>query len=274
MTTKITPSVLANTAVSAGSYGSATEMSVVTIDAQGRITAASAAAASLSTTQITSGTFADARLPDKVTATSAGSATQVSRFTVDAKGRITSANSVAIAIPKSQITDFPTLVTSATTDTTSANNITSGTLPDARLSSTGVSAASYGRTSYAISLTVDAKGRLTSVNSGPASVPRFTIDAAGRITRANNIAIGISAGAVTGLSGVATSGSYVDLSNKPTILSRVETLEAAYPVGTIYLNASNPETPNTLLGIGTWQAVSNSNFTPSISPLYVWKRTS
>jgi hypothetical protein len=322
MTTKITPSVLANTAVSAGSYGSATEMSVVTIDAQGRITAASAAAASLSTTQITSGTFADARLPDKVTATSAGSATQVSRFTVDAKGRITSANSVAIAIPKSQITDFPTLVTSATTDTTSATNITSGTLPDARLSSTGVSAASYGRTSYAISLTVDAKGRLTSVNSGPiaitsaavsglspsattdttdagnistgtlsasrlpasgvvaqsyggqASVPRFTIDAAGRITRANNIAIGISAGAVTGLSGVATSGSYFDLSNKPTILSRVETLEAAYPVGTIYLNTSNPETPNTLLGIGTWQAVSNSNFTPSISPLYVWKRTS
>ena len=115
MTTKITPSVLANTAVSAGSYGSATEMSVVTIDAQGRITAASVAAASLNTSQITSGTLADARLPDKVTATSAGSATQVSRFTVDAKGRITSANSVAIAIPKSQITDFPTLVSSATT---------------------------------------------------------------------------------------------------------------------------------------------------------------
>lgn len=322
MTTKITPSVLANTAVTAGTYGSASEMPVVTVDAQGRITGASAIAAGLNTSQLTSGTIADARLPEKITSVSVGSVTQVPRFTVDTKGRITSANSIAIAIPSSQITNWPTFVASATTDTTNADNITSGTLPDARLSATGVTATSVGGPNYSVKFTVDAKGRISSANSvaisinsdavvglsasattdttnagnistgtlskdrlpdsgvipvsygNQSSVPRFTIDVSGRITRANNVAIGISAGAVAGLSGVATSGSYNDLSDKPDIPTTLSTLEVVYPIGTIYMNVSNSADPDTLLGIGTWEAVANSNFTPSISPLYMWKRIS
>ena len=59
-----------------------------------------------------------------------GSATQVGTFTVDAKGRLTAASNTAIAISSSAVSG---LAASATTDTTNATNITSGTLPNARL---------------------------------------------------------------------------------------------------------------------------------------------
>jgi hypothetical protein len=54
MTTKITPSVLANTAVTKGTYGGSSQIPVITIDKQGRITSAANTSA-LSTLNGTSG---------------------------------------------------------------------------------------------------------------------------------------------------------------------------------------------------------------------------
>lgn len=322
MTTKITPSVLANTAVTAGTYGTASQIPAVTVDAQGRVTAASQAAVAIDTSQLVAGTIADARLPDKVTAVSVGSASFAPRFTVDAKGRVTSANSIQIQIATSQITGYPTFSPSATTDTTIADNISSGTLAAARLPTTAVTTGTYGAsngTAYT-RYVVDQYGRITSSANVAIQIPytqvtglsasattdttdasnissgtlptarlalsgvtassfgsqsysaRFTVDARGRVTSANSIAIAISASQVSGLASVATSGSYFDLRDKPTIPTVINTLSAGYPIGSIYMNGLDSTNPETLLGFGTWSSVAHT-LPMDVDPLYVWMRT-
>lgn len=126
---------ISDTTVTAGSYGSATAVPTFTVDAQGRLTAAATAAISTSFTLsdnqgipntntfnnggtltfaggtgLTS-TIGDDSVTFDITNTgvldgSYGSATQVSKFTVNEQGQLTSAENVTISIPHGSVSDW------------------------------------------------------------------------------------------------------------------------------------------------------------------------
>ena len=135
MTTKITPSVLSNTTVTPGTYGSTTTIPTVTVDAQGRITSASGVTPSIATSQLT-GTITNTQLAGSITT-----------------DKITG------------------LATSATTDTTNAANITSGILPAARLPTGVITAGSTGGVNAIPVVTVDTTGRVTGLTTVTPSIP-------------------------------------------------------------------------------------------------------
>ena len=109
---------LDNTAVTAASYGSSSSVATFTVDAQGRLTAASDATIDITASQVNDfNTAVDTEIDSYITggtgitvtsgsidldntaviADTYGSATQIPQFTVDGQGRITSASNVSIS---------------------------------------------------------------------------------------------------------------------------------------------------------------------------------
>ena len=96
---------LANTTYTlTGGLAAANTISSLTVDAYGRVTAATGTAIAIDTAQITSGTIADARLPTKGTAGTYANASHVPVITTDAYGRVTAVTNTSIAIDTSQVT--------------------------------------------------------------------------------------------------------------------------------------------------------------------------
>jgi hypothetical protein len=166
---------LANSGVTAGTYGSSTSVPVVTVDAKGRVTGVTTSAISGSLTFTgdvtgTGSTGASTALTLAASGVTAGSYTY-SNITVDAKGRVTAASSGAAPVTTS-ITATSPIVTSGATGSitlTHANSgVTAGTYNNVTVNALG-HVTSGSNTSYLTSYTetdtlatVTARGATTS----------------------------------------------------------------------------------------------------------------
>ena len=170
MTTKVTASVLANTAVAAGTYGGASQQAVVTVDAQGRLTYAANATPSIANSQITGVMTASQLAATAVTTGTYGGAGatptlnhSIPVITVDQQGRLTSAANVTIT---------NTAVYGNTNQITA--NTATGTVA-LGLASTAVTPATYGGASVIPVVTIDQQGRATFAANATPSIANSQI---------------------------------------------------------------------------------------------------
>ena len=176
MTTKVTGSILANTAVTAGRYGGANTVGTFTVDAQGRLidsgnTTIAITSSNLDATGVTAATY--------------GSSSNIPQIIVDSKGRITSAANVSIT-QTAIYANTGQLVANASTGVVQIGLATSGANPG-----------SYGSGTTTPVIQVDALGRITSVSSvlitggsagtGSTTYNRITVTATAGQTLFSNI---------------------------------------------------------------------------------------
>ena len=195
---------LANTAVTAGSYGNASTVSTFTVDAQGRLTAAGNSSISVASTAVTD--FTEAAQDAFGSLVSAGSQSGITVTYDDANAKVnfSVANQSFTAAADSgtgqTITAGDTFTVSGGTGLTSVATSDTVTL---NLDNTAVTAGSYGNAATVPNYTVDAQGRLTAASNTAISILASQVSdlSSNTVTSltgtANQIAVSASAGAIT-----------------------------------------------------------------------------
>ena len=177
------------TGVSSGTYGSSTQVPILTVNAKGQVTNATTSAISIPTQGLTSVGILSASLtvtnsprttngnitvetgPTGVTTGVYGSNSSIPQITIGADGRITSAVNLSVGTPGSGIGTVTSVGLTSSTLSVSVQPITSSGFLNVNLSTTGVIAGTYG----------------SSVN-----IPVFTVNSFGQITSATTSVINVS----------------------------------------------------------------------------------
>lgn len=135
-----------------------------------------------------------------VTAATYGSTSQALTLGVNAQGQITSASAAAIAVTSGQVSG---LAASATTDTTNASNITSGTLPTGRMNGsytgiTGVGTLAAGVwNGTAIDYSYGGTGLTATPTNGQLAIGNGAGYTLANLTAGTNVSISNTAGGIT-----------------------------------------------------------------------------
>ena len=180
---------LANTAVTAGQYGNASTIGSFTVDAQGRLTAASNTAISIAVGQV-SGAVSNTTQVIAGTGLNGGGALSTNvtiNQTANSVQQLVGVQNNGVAVGTRQIINFiPGNAVTVVTADDSAGGRANVTLD---ISNTGVTAGTYGGTGNTAQITVDVQGRVTSASN-------VAIAGGGTVT---NVAtgIGLTGGPIT-----------------------------------------------------------------------------
>jgi hypothetical protein len=260
---------LANTSVTAGSYGNASTVSTFTVDAQGRLTAASNSSISVASTAVTD--FTEAAQDAFGTLVSAGSQSGITVTYDDANSKVDfsvanqSFTAAADSGSNQTITAGDTFTISGGVGLTSAATTDTITLD---LDNTSVTSGSYGAANSVATFTVDAQGRLTAAGNSSISITASQISdlSSNAVTSltgtANEVEVSSSAGAITlGLPSNVTINQDLTVTGNLVVNGNTTTLNTetiSVEDNIIVLNSSVTSSPSTDAGIEIERGTSNN----------------